>query len=81
MKKNSFYNSRKIVTFLYEANDPKQGKGKSSCAFTLETVFETLVINNVSQVSELQDKRIDKNTNLNETLEFVQTVSRGKCFV
>ena len=33
---------RKIVSFLYETNPPKSGKGKSMCSFALEAVYNKL---------------------------------------
>ena len=69
---------RRVVSFLYEGNAP--GKGRTSCQFTLETVFETLIKNKVSTEDELKPHRIDKNTNFNETLKFIEKNSRGKCF-
>ena len=79
MKKGYFYHYRKIVHFLYEGSDPGSSKGKSSCTFTLQSVFDKLLRNNASAQSDLADQRIDKNTNLNETLTTIQSTSRGKC--
>ena len=63
---------------LYEGNEDKS---KSPCAFTLETVFDTLVRRNISTPNDLKTKRIVKNTDITNLLTFVQTVSRGKCTI
>ena len=66
---------RKIVSFLYEANEDGS-RGKSSCSFTLQTVYETLVRHNVSSDKELEVIKID--TNYIDIMKHVQRVSRGK---
>ena len=79
----NLYWYRRVVSFLYEGS--KSGKGRTSCSFTLDTVFTTLVTNNVSTEEELKTQRIDDyyysamNKDANDTIKFIEENSRGKC--
>ena len=81
---SNLYWCRRVVSFLYEGS--KSGKGRTSCSFTLDTVFTTLVTNNVSTEEELKTQRIDDyyysamNKDANDTIKFIEENSRGKCF-
>ena len=70
------------MSFLYEANHPKEKLGKTMCSFALETVYMKLVGDEGaaggSAGTNIGTRAIYDTTNATETMQFVKDVSRGK---